>query len=360
MTDKNASDILDLSGLQAALSSGGDLTKRAAEAAAEAEKNAALDFIRTNRSFQWDETLAGQIEKKRSFLADNFPEAEQVARQISEEGRAIMELFNKARKAGLSGDHKQLDALKEKLEALQPSQEERNRLMSMFTNGGKKAKAIREAVTADIHIPGPDFPLHGPNPHFLRNLKPSAHWKVAMDETGAAFDSPAVAGGVGGGSRGRYVAILVPEESDLKRLDGGDHAMDGSDVRTAELLTALYAAKPHCGILGVTLDGMAPVAEYAHVNYWYNLIERTIDLILRLVPLAKSGETRFSFYVEERSGRKTKKGGCATGNPVKPGYIIMICPGFSARKHSFRRSRGARFFYRKCEAVLKVYVLCKT
>ena len=62
---------------------------------------------------------------------------------------------------------------------------------------------------------------------------------------------------------------------------------------------------------------MAPVAEYAHVNYWYNLIERTIDLVLRLVPLAKSGETRFSFYVEGRTGGKAGGGGKISAGMVE-------------------------------------------
>ena len=42
----------------------------------------------------------------------------------------------------------------------------------------------------------------------------------------------------------------------------------------------------------------------------------------------------------ENRERKTKKDDCATGNPVKAGYIIMICPGFLPKNIPFRRFGG--------------------
>ena len=43
-------------------------------------------------------------------------------------------------------------------------------------------------------------------------------------------------------------------------------------------------------------------------------------------------KTRASVSPKKKATRKMKKEGCSTGNPVKAGYIIMICPGFSAEK----------------------------
>jgi hypothetical protein len=61
----------------------------------------------------------------------------------------------------------------------------------------------------------------------------------------------------------------------------------------------------------------------------------------------------------KKAQRKMKKDACITGNPVKAGYINMICPGFLPKNVPLRRS-GNTFFYRKCEACRKDYVLCKT
>ena len=311
-----SAETLDLSGLQAALASGGDLAASQARNRNAAEKKEILDFVRKNRSFQWDESVAGKIEKRLSILKEKFPDALKEARKIVAEGKQVETVLDKAFKAGIAGDEKAFKGLESQLAALHPSDAEKKRLRKKFDQGAEKAKAIRENRKADVRVPGPDFDPAGPNPHFLRKLAPSRRWFVAMDETNHDFNAGAVRGEPGT-SRGKYVAVLVPEESDLPRLGGGEHAMDGSDVRTAELLSALYAARPRCGILGVTLDGMAAVSDYAHVNYWYNLIERTIDLVLRLVPLAESGTTRLTFLVEARVGGKGASGGKASADMVE-------------------------------------------
>ena len=315
MNQNDSPSALDLAGLQEALSSGGILAGSRDNKPAAAEKERILAFIRDNRTCQWDETVAGKIDKNLAILEEKFPDALEEAREIVAEGKRVEALFNKARKAGMAGDEKRFKGLEKQLESLHPTQAERKRLRKKFEDGVRKAKAIQENQNADIHIPGPDFDPAGPNPHSLRKLAPSRRWFVAMDETNKNFNAGAVRGE--GGDRGKYVAVLVPEESDLPRLGGKEHAMDGSDVRTAELLSALYAARPRCGILGVTLDGMAAVSDYLHVNYWYNLIERTIDMVLRLVPLDETGTTRLTFLVEARVGGKGAVVGKASAEMVE-------------------------------------------
>lgn len=300
MDKTSKTEELDIAGLQEALSNGGDLDGMAERSRAEAEKSAALDFIAKNRSSQWDEDVKRKITKHLAFLDEKFPKDAANAHRMASEGLEIGNLCEAARKAGINGKKGEIEALKRKLEVLSPSDDERQLLVKKFADGEKKRKALEEAPQVKP-IPGPDYDIRKENPHFLLNLKPSRHWFVAMDETGAEFGVKGVAGGKDI-SRGKYVAVLVPEESNLKRLGGGDHAMEANDAHIAKLLTNLYASRPYCGILGVTLDDMPAVSEYAHVNYWYNLIERTIDIILRLAPLADDGETRFTFLVEGRSG----------------------------------------------------------
>ena len=318
MSSKNSStsETLDIAGLHAALSSGGDLEKSQAQNRAAAERMQAIDFIRKNRTSQWDETVAGKIEKTLALVEENFPEALPEARRLVNEGKKIEELFDKARKAGIAKNEKALKGLEMQLEPFHPTEAEKKRLRNKFEQGAKKAKAIRENRLADIHIPGPDYDPAGPNPHFLGKLAPSRHWFVAMDETNPDYSSKAVRK-EGGTTPGKYVAVLVPEESNLPRLSGGDHVMESSDARAAELLSALYAAQPRCGILGVTLDGMAAVSDYAHVNYWYNLIERTIDMVLRLVKLSETETTRLTFLVEARVGGNGTGGGKASADMVE-------------------------------------------
>lgn len=296
---------LDIAGLQAALSSGGDFEAQAERMRTEGEKKKALAFIAENRCMQWDEDVRREIESNMAFISEKFPAEAAEARKLVADGVRIEKLCDLAWKAGMADDKAGFAELVKKCDALSPSAKERNRLDLKFKDGAKKRKAIAAGNGAKIRIPAPDYDVRGENPHFLLNLTPSSKWTVVMDETGKDFTSKAVAGGP---DRGKYVAVVIPEESNLKRLSGGDHAKDASDLRTAELLTALYNARPYCGILGVTLDDMAAVSEYAHVNYWYNLIERTIDLCLRLVPLAHEGVTQFSFLVEGRAGEHSGDG----------------------------------------------------
>ena len=294
---------LDLAGLQAALANGGETLPPPAADVIDPEREAALDFIRKNRVFQWDEDVKRKIQTRLDFLAAKFSADADAARKLASDGLRIGELCDEAWKAGAAGDKARFAELGRELDALSPSRWERERFDSKNKDGAKKRKAIIANRNAVVSIPGPDYDLKGENPHFLFNLKSASRWMVLMDETGKFFTSDAVSGGP---DSGRYVAVLIPEGSNLRRLDGGDHAKDAPDARTAKLLTDLYASRPYCGILGVTLDDMAVVSEYAHVNYWYNLIERTVDIILRLVPLAEEGTTQFSFLVEGRAGVHSK------------------------------------------------------
>ncbi len=302
--DNSKVNELDLAGLQAALSNGGEGALAPSQEKLEARKTEAVHFIHKNRTRQWDEEVVRKIDSEIVFLKEHFPAEAKDAIRLAEQGRKMDKLFQKAWKTGTQGDKAAYAKIVADFEQLGPDDAERARLKAKFDEGVKKGRAIKAAPTVRP-IPAPDYDLNGENPHFLLNLAPSHHWTVAMDETGGDFSSKAVSGGSNAG-RGKYVAVLVPEESGLKRLSGGDHAMENNDARTAALLTDLYASRPYCGILGVTLDDMAAVSEYAHVNYWYNLIERTIDLVLRLVPLADKGKTRFSFFIEARMGMNAK------------------------------------------------------
>lgn len=303
MDNSNANE-LDLAGLRAALSNGGEGALAPSREKLETRKAEAVAFIHKNRTRQWDEEVVRKIDSEIVFLKEYFPAEAKEAIRLAEQGRKMDKLFHSAFLAGTHGDTAAYAKIVADFKQLEPDDAESARLKTKFDEGVKKGQTIKAAPPVRP-IPAPDYDLNDENPYFLLNLAPSRHWTVAMDETGGDFSSKAVSGGSNAG-RGKYVAVLVPEESGLKRLSGGDHAMENNDARTAELLTDLYASRPHCGILGVTLDDMAAVSEYAHVNYWYNLIERTIDLILRLVPLAEEGTTQFSFLVEGRAGTHSK------------------------------------------------------
>lgn len=297
---------LDIAGLQNVIIGNMDAKPVPVEdESAELKKNIqrAMGYIMEKRAWNGDENVTRMIDGHMEFLKGNSPDDYEKALKILAAGKKIISIQNKVWKAGLVGDESRLAKLRDELNQLKPTKNEKSRFEKKYQVA--KAKHDSEAEAHVVDIPAPDYNPAKGNPHFLKNLRPSRRWTVVMDETGNGFASGDISGREGS-DRGKFVAVIIPAESDLKRLSGGDHAMESNEARRAEILTDLYGSRPYCGILGVTLDGMAKVSEYAHVDYWYNLVERTIDIVLRLLPIEGEGTSEISFLLEKRGAFNDK------------------------------------------------------
>lgn len=138
---------------------------------------------------------------------------------------------------------------------------------------------IREVVL-DVH------------PNFPTGLKAAKSWTVLMDEAGSCFTDEVFARNLSVREKGRCVALLVPEGTELPALPPKWHAVDATQAEVEGNVTALLEA--NCGILGITADCLNRV----HCNLWLLCFENLLDLIVRFLPLEE--ETVLRLRVEQR------------------------------------------------------------
>ena len=227
-------------------------------------------------------------------LADHF-------KQLADNGKKIKKLFGDAYESGRNRDG--FTFIEMKLKKLNATDWEVMNAKEQYDKGwqrGPRTNNYRPNRPAQPGLQKPAFnPRH--NPFKLRNLNPSSEWMVMMDETGESFDVNGVIKSSGNSQdSGKLVSLLIPKDCTLPKLNQGVHAVDEIGFRHSEIrLGEIFKATPHCGILGVTLEGMTPI-HAASMDYWYTAIERSFDLILRLLPLSEQGNTRIHMYVEAR------------------------------------------------------------
>ena len=253
--------------------------------------------------------MLGQILKYRSWVhdADKMRELELLvedigkldaaagaeAAELLKAGKILADLFGKAFLTGKNGrpfPEKLIDSAKK----ANATQFELEKLKSQFQKGQDKRSEFQNGNDKPVRFVPPRFSSNDPLPYLLSKLKPSRYWRIMVDETGEVFDRQIFEQGVNKRRKGKFVAVAIPEENDLPRITSF-HATDSGTAAIAELMFNLLQAKTPCGIIGVTLDSMLNLP----MNYWYNGLERLIDLILRQLPL-DNAPVKLDFMIEER------------------------------------------------------------
>lgn len=218
------------------------------------------------------------------------------ARSILENGKKIKELQNRAFRAENEQELKHIHSM---ADALQASDWEHNSLLKQFERGKERRLYwINNKETGSTGIQPPNYDPASSNPHFIGNLAPCSKWTIMVDESGSDFSDRVFMESVKKNEKGHFVALLIPQGSNLPPL-GMFHSTEAAPRAVAGNLDKLLHTNSPCGIIGITLDGMAKV----HVDYWYNGLERLFDLILRLLPI-KGEKTTLDIYVEARGSSK--------------------------------------------------------
>lgn len=232
-------------------------------------------------------------------------------RQMADNGETIKRLHTDAFNAGRNQDDVEFASINEKLRSLEATEWEMNKARSQFEEGCRRGPAPQYNPERPVRpgLPAPDYDRMGPIPFNIRNLAASSEWTIMVDETGDLFDKEGVIHAGHSPRSGKVVSLLIPEGCDLPRLCGGEHATEEAGFRNPEKrLGAVFSASPRCGILGVSLEGM-PFVQGSEVDYWYAAVERSFDLILRLLPLPEQGRVKIQFLVEAHGVDQTGLGG---------------------------------------------------
>jgi len=212
------------------------------------------------------------------------------ARRLLDEGKQIAELQDRAFRAK---NKNEVEELVNQAKALKAKPWEIEKIKSQYEKKLKK-REMAKYIVSPVRIPSPDYDTDGPNPHFIKNLPPSPEWTIMVDESGKVFNNSLFFQFYRPQEKGHFVAVLIPKGAELPVI-GPFHSVDAPPQEVANHLNNLFHTPVPCGILGITLDGMAN----APVNYWYNGLERLFDLILRLLPV-KGDEIKLNIYVEAR------------------------------------------------------------
>lgn len=229
------------------------------------------------------EAIISKLEKRQSSHLSE-------ARKILDDGKQIAELQSRAFRAKSQDE---LEELINQAKQLKAKPWEIDKIKSQYEKKLKK-REMAKRIVSPVQISSPDYDTDGPNPHFVRNLAYCPEWTIMVDESGKVFDDSLFTQSYKPNEKGHFVAVLIPKGAALPAL-GPFHSVDADPQTVANCLNKLFHTSIPCGILGITLDGMAN----APVNYWYNGLERLFDLILRLLPVNED-DIKLNIYVEAR------------------------------------------------------------
>jgi hypothetical protein len=117
----------------------------------------------------------------------------------------------------------------------------------------------------------------------ISGLDPSPGWQLLIDESGK----------FSGRDNSLVVGLLVPMDTELPPLPAGWHAKDKRPRALREAFATL--ARHRVGVLGFTLDALAPLPE----RRWEAAVAALGQWALRLLPV--TGRTRVAMVIEQRS-----------------------------------------------------------
>lgn len=260
------------------------------------EINTKIIFIKEHRSWGDDVDTIRNIEKYIAEITEYDASLGQKVRKIYSDGQKLQKIMSQAFSCGFSKNENELEKLKKEAKKLNALPFEIKKIERQYQKGMDRAasSAKNRKIQKNIVFPEPDFDSDMANPFYIGNLAHAKNWNIFIDETGNRFDHGALNNEISKKDKGRFVAVLLPENSDLEEISSF-HATDSDTLNIIKILEKLLCkSKVRSGIIGVTLDGMAKIP----INYWYNGLERLFDLILRLLPVEDN--TVLNFMIEER------------------------------------------------------------
>ncbi len=261
------------------------------------------------------ESLLEKISKYRSWTSDpgkqrELKEACERIRELDpakaakvqkqfETGKEIAKLHSKAYEYGLQNNKVAFDEIRKKIWKLGATEQEVGKLYMQFSKGKKKKKLFRQTPQKNAKALAPQFPIpyfdpQTAHPFYIGNLPEEEHWRIFIDETGDIFSRSAFDPGIKKKQRGKFAALFVPDKTNLPAL-GSHHATAETTEKNQKVLADLLNKGNNCGILGVTLDGMAQL----DLDYWHAGFEHIFDITLRLLPIEEK-EVTLEFYIENR------------------------------------------------------------
>jgi len=267
-----------------------------------AEISTLLKKIKKYRTWNNDYDKSQALNEAVERIRQLSPSQGEEAQKLLDVGKQIVAIFDKAWKAGTQNDKEALNSLIIEAQQYGVTPYEMMRIQKNFDTAWNKVKMIiaekkakkKNNIQPKLTIPA--YSVEVTHPFFLGNMLPSKRWYVFIDETGSIFDRTVFNQGIKSGDKGKFVALFIPENSELPTLKY-HHATDASTQANQTVLQTLFTKGHGCGILGVTLEAMPN----APLDYWYAGLERLIALSLRFLPDITE-KTILEFFVENRGG----------------------------------------------------------
>jgi len=130
----------------------------------------------------------------------------------------------------------------------------------------------------------------GVHHHSLRNLAPAQSWQIFIDETGTRFDQGALELSLKDINLGKILALVLPEQHNLPKLESPIHATDLPHLQIEGLFQQLMNS--NCGIFGASVHDLT-------TYNWMGAIAKLTRWALLMLPI--SGETRVRVFIEQRA-----------------------------------------------------------
>lgn len=124
----------------------------------------------------------------------------------------------------------------------------------------------------------------------LRQLAPSAHWRIIIDETGTQFNQAAKTLESADKDLGRIVALVLPDNTNLPPLTESFHAVDASLHQQQSLLKQVLLS--NSGIFGATVKDLS-------TYNWIGAIAQHTRWTLLMLPI--NGPSRVEVFIEQRA-----------------------------------------------------------
>jgi hypothetical protein len=135
------------------------------------------------------------------------------------------------------------------------------------------------------------------HPNDLRSLPASPVWRILVDEAGRKFGPEAARTDASDTQLGRIVAVAIPGESPaLPGLREGWHATEQENPDEIDKVVQQVLDSP-VGVFGIKASDLPETPG----DRWMDGVALVVDWLLRLLPLAESGDTRIEVLVEKRN-----------------------------------------------------------
>lgn len=172
-----------------------------------------------------------------------------------------------------------------------------NRTLEKSTSDERRQKALWEKNrNFQVTLPYAQFE-NGLHPQSLRALSPQDRWEIYIDETGTDFSEGAQARNETDKKLGRVIALALPANHSLSRLQASTHAFDLTHDQVQKLLLPLM--KSNIGILGATLK------KDLHSHNWLAATAKLVRWVVLMLPV--DGEVQVNFKIENRGGYKDSR-----------------------------------------------------